>query len=67
MQLLEVDKTRWTPFHPQHNAVTGRMIKTIQKMLAKDVKEVQSSCSHQLSYVKLAHRSSVYESTGYTP
>ena len=67
MQLLEMDKTRTTPFHPQSNAVIERMNKTLQNMLAKCVNEEQSNWSQQLPYVMMAYRSSVHESTGYTP
>ena len=67
MQLLEVDKTRTTPFHPQSNAVIERMNKTLQNILAKCVNEERSNWSQQLPYVMMAYRSSVHESTGYTP
>ena len=67
MQLLEMDKTRTTPFHPQSNAVIERMNKTLRNMLAKCVNEEQSNWSQQLPYVMMAYRSSVHESTGYTP
>ena len=67
MQLLELDKTRTTPFHPQSNAVIERMNKTLQNMLAKCINEEQSIWSQQLPYVMMAYRSSVHESTGYTP
>ena len=43
MQLLEIDKTRTTPFHSQSNAVIERMNKTLQNMLAKCVNEEQSN------------------------
>ena len=36
-------------------------------MLAKCINEEQSNWSQQMSYVMMAHRSSVHESTGYTP
>ena len=36
-------------------------------MLAKCVNEEQSNWSQQLPYVMMAYRSSVHESTGYTP
>ena len=62
-----MDKTRTTPFHPQSNAVIERMNKTLQNMLAKCINEEQSNCSQQLPYVIMAYRSSVHESTGYTP
>ena len=67
MQLLDVDKTRTTPFHPQSNAVIERKNKTLQNMLAKCIIEEQSNWSQQLPYVMMAYRSSVHESTGYTP
>ena len=67
MQLLEMDKIRTTPFHPQSNAVIERMNKTLQNMLAKCINEEQSNWSQQLPYVMMANRSSVHESTGYTP
>ena len=67
MQLLEMDKTRTTTFHPQSNAVIETMKKTLQNMLAKCINEEQSNWSQQLPYVMMAYRSSVHESTGYTP
>ena len=66
MQLLEMDKTRTTPFHPQSNAVIERTYKTLQNMLAKCVNEEQSNWSQQLPYVMMAYRTSVHEATGYT-
>ena len=67
MPLPEIYKTRTTPFHPQSNAVIERMNKILQNMLAKCINEEQSNWSQQLPYVKMAYRSSVDESTGYTP
>ena len=64
MQLLEMDKTRTKPFHPQSNAVIERMNKILQNMLANWVNEEQSNWSQQLPYVMMAYRSSVHESTG---
>ena len=43
------------------------MNKTLQNMLAKCINEEQSNWSQQLPYVMMAYRSSVHESTGYTP
>ena len=67
MNFLEMDKTRTTLFHPQSNVVIERINKTLQNMLAKCVNEEQSNWSQQLPYVMMAYRSSVHESTGYTP
>ena len=49
------------------NAVIERMNKTLQNMLAKCINEEQSNWPQQLPYVMMAYRSSVHESTGYTP
>ena len=43
------------------------MYKTLQNMLAKVINEEQSNWSQQLPYVMKAYRSSVHESTRYTP
>ena len=43
------------------------MNKTLQDMLAKCINEDQSNWSQQLPYVLMAYRSSVHESTKYTP
>ena len=65
IQLLEMDKTRTTSFHPQSNAVIERMNKRLQKMLAKCINEEQSNWSHQLPYVMTAYRSPVIGCTFY--
>ena len=67
MTSLHIDKTRTTAFRPQSNAVIERMNRTIQNMLAKCVNAEQSNWSQQLPYVMMAYRSSVHESTGYSP
>ena len=66
-QALQVDKTRTTAFRPQSNSVVERMNRTLQSMLAKCVNDEQSNWSQQLPYVVMANRTSVHESTGYTP
>ena len=43
------------------------MNRTLQNMLAKCVNAEQSNWSQQLPYVMMAYRSSVHESTGYSP
>ena len=60
-------QTRTTAFRPQSNAVVERMNHTLQSMLAKCINDEQSNWSQQLPYVMMAYRTSVHESTGYTP
>ena len=43
------------------------MNRTLQNMLAKCLNAEQNNWSQQLPYVMMAYRSSVHESTGYTP
>ena len=62
-----MDKMRTTPFQPQSNVAIERTNKILQKILAKCVYGEHSNRSPYLLYVKLAYRSSVHESTGYTP
>ena len=66
-QALQVDKTRTTAFWPQSNAVVERMKRTLQSMLAKCINDEQSNWSQQLPYVMMAYRTSVQESTVYSP
>ena len=67
LKKLEIDKTRTTAFHPQSNSVIERMNKTLLNMLAKCIDEDQTNWSVKLPYVLMAYRSSVHESTDFTP
>ena len=66
-KLLQLDKTRTTAFHPQSNAVIEKTHRTLLNMLAKTMDKNQRNWSELLPYVMLAYRTSVHESTGYTP
>ena len=67
MHFLHIDKTRTTSFHPQSNAAIERMNRTLLNMMAKTVDDFQSNWTQPLPYVMMAFRTSVHESTGYTP
>ena len=67
LRRLEINKTRTTSFHPQSNAVIERMNRTLLNMLAKCIDQNQSDWSSLLPFVLMAYRSSVHESTGFTP
>ena len=67
VQSLEIEKTCTTALRPQSKAVIERMNRTLRKMLAKCVNDEQNNWSTQLPYVMTAYRTSVHESTGYTP
>ena len=67
LKKLEIDKTRTTAFHPQSNSVIERMNRALLNVLAKCIAEDQTNWSVKLPYVLMAYRSSVHESTGFTP
>ena len=67
MTLLEINKTRTTSFHPQSNSVIERMNRTLLNMLTKSIDKQQANWSYFLPFVLMAYRSSVHESTGFTP
>ena len=67
LRKLEIDKTRTTAFHLQSNSVIERMNRTLLNMLAKCIVEDQTNWYVKLPYVLMAYRSSVHESTGFTP
>ena len=67
LKKLEIDKTRTTAFHPQSNSVIERMNRTLLNMLAKCIDEDQKNWSVKLPYRLMAYRSSVHESTGFSP
>ena len=67
LKKFEIDKTRTATFHAQSNSVIERMNRTLLNMLAKCINEDQTNWSVKLPYVLMAYRSSVHESTGFTP
>ena len=67
MTLLEIHKTRTTSFHPQSTSVLERMNRRLMNMLTKSIDKQQANWSYSLTFVLMAYRSSVHESTGFTP
>jgi transposase InsO family protein len=66
-KLLEIDKTRTTPYRPQSDGLVERLNRTIQQMLAMFVNEHRNDWDDHLPYIMMAYRSSVQQSTGCTP
>ena len=66
-RLLRINKTRTTALHSQSDGQTERTNRTLLDLLAKLVKENESSWDEQLPYALAAYRSSIHRVTGETP
>ncbi|MCG7879381.1 MAG: RNase H-like domain-containing protein, partial [Candidatus Thiodiazotropha endolucinida] len=65
--LLDIKKTRTTPYHPQSDGMVERFNRTLERLLSAFVNAEHSDWDERLPYVLMAYRSSVNETTGYTP
>ena len=64
--LLEVEPRKSTAFHPQGNSRAERMVKVVGNLLASFCTS-QKRWDEQLPLLTLAYRSTIHETTGYTP
>ncbi|CAG2249606.1 unnamed protein product [Mytilus edulis] len=65
--LLQISKTRTTPYHPQSDGMVERFNSTLVKMLSAYVDEHHTNWDQLLPYVMMAYRTAVHETTGSTP
>lgn len=65
--LLGIDKTRTTPYHPQSDGQVERFNRTLIAMLASYVSTNQKDWDKHVQTVLMAYRASPHESTGITP
>ena len=66
-ELLGIEKTRTTPYHPQSDSLVERFNRTLEDMLSKVVDENHKNWDDCLPIVMMAYRSSIHESTGESP
>lgn len=66
-EMLGVDKTRTTPYHPESNGLVERINRTLKDMLSKFVNENQDDWDLCLPQVLLAYRTAKHSSTDVTP
>uniref|UniRef100_H2XKC2 Integrase catalytic domain-containing protein n=1 Tax=Ciona intestinalis TaxID=7719 RepID=H2XKC2_CIOIN len=66
-RLLGINKTRTTPYRPQSDGLVERFNRTLQMMLSAYVNNHHDDWDDHLPYVCMAYRSSVQESTHFTP
>ena len=65
--LCGADKTRTTPYHPASDGLVERFNRTLPMMLAMFAGENRDDWDDLLPVVMMAYRSSVHESTGFSP
>ena len=66
-KLLQIKKTRTTPYHPQSDGLVERFNRTLLAMLATCAKDNPLDWEKHLRKVVMAYNTSVQASTGYTP
>ena len=66
-RLMDVDKIRTSPYHPQSNGMLERFHRVLNSMLAKVIDEDQRNWPDHLPTVMAAYRASVHEATGFSP
>uniref|UniRef100_A0A3B1JN79 Gypsy retrotransposon integrase-like protein 1 n=1 Tax=Astyanax mexicanus TaxID=7994 RepID=A0A3B1JN79_ASTMX len=66
-ELLDIHKTRTTPYHPSSDGLVERLNRTITTMLSMFVDANQGNWDELLPYVMMAYRSSVQTSTKFSP
>ena len=64
---LGITQTRTSAYHPQGNAQVERFNRTLEAMLAKTVSDNQKDWDQHIPKLMFAYRTTVHESTGYTP
>lgn len=62
-ELLEIDKTRTSTYHPQSDGMVERFNRTLASMIGVFVSEHQRDWDEYIPYVMMAYRSSEHETT----
>jgi transposase InsO family protein len=66
-RLLDIDKTRTSPYWPQSDGLVERYNSNVEAMLSKVVSSHQRDWDKCLQPAMMAYRSSIHESTGFSP
>ena len=66
-EMLEIHKTRTSPYHPSSNGMVERFNKTLLNMLSAYTDDKQRNWDEDLPLLTAAYRSCEHDSTGYTP
>ena len=66
-QLLDIHKTRTTPYHPQSDGMVKRFNRTLEMQLSKFVDYNQKDWDLYIPLFLMAYRSAVHDTSGCTP
>ena len=66
-RLLDIDKQHTTYYHPETNSVAERFHGTLNAMMGRMISDNQKDWDLLLPYVMAAYRSTVHQSTNYSP
>ena len=66
-RLLNVVKTRTSPYHPSSNGIIERFNATLVTMIRSYVDENQRNCDQHIHLLTAAYRSTVHPAAGNTP
>jgi transposase InsO family protein len=63
-QLLEINKTRTTPFHPRSNGMIERVNRTVNDMLSKYIKRHQKDWDDHPDFIVMAYNAANEDTSG---
>ena len=66
-KLLDITKTRITPYHPQSYSMVERFHRTLETLLSKFVDDNQWDWDQHIPILLMSYRSTIHESTGCSP
>lgn len=66
-RLLQIEKTRTTPYHPESDGMVERFNRTLCTMLSAFVDENHKNWDSLLPFVMMAYRAAEHETTGVSP
>ena len=66
-KLLQIHKSRTTPYHPQGDGLVERFNRTLLDLLSTSIKDHQGTWEDHIRAVCMAYNTSVQPTTGFTP
>ena len=66
-RLLQISKTRATPFHPASNGLVDRVNRTLSRMITSFRDKKPQHCDAYFPLLTTAYHSTIHPATGYTP